>query len=197
MKLDVNFVESIITLYDSLRINGIYIVYIGKFTQKITSMFSSMLEEELDKRSEERKIRRRIYHAMVETMQNIQRHSEQYTDEDFTNGLFMIGKKKGIYYIITVNKIYVEKEDQIAAAIEQVNNATIEELNNMYKKQLLEGKIGEKGGAGLGLIDIVRKTQNKLEYLFLPINFKEKHFVLKAEIDPEKFHSSTDDETPI
>lgn len=187
MKLDVGFVESVITLYNNLRFNGIYIVYIGKFTQRITSMFSQMLEEELDRRSEDRKTRRRLYHAMVETMQNIQRHAEQYTDEDFTNGLFMIGKKTGVYYIITVNKIMTEKEAQITAALEQVNNATIDELNQMYKKQLLEGEIGEKGGAGLGLIDIVRKTQNKLEYLFLPIDFNEKHFVLKAEIDPKKF----------
>lgn len=192
MKLDVLFVESLINLYDTLRVNGVYIVYIGKFTQKVTSMFSSMLEEELDKRSEDRKIRRRIYHTMVETLQNIQRHAEEYSDGDFMNGMFMIGKKKGVYYIITINKVTSEKEKEITQAIEQVNNATLEELNQMYKKQLLEGKIGDKGGAGLGLIDIVRKTHCKLEYLFLPININEKNFVLKAEIDPSKFQDLSD-----
>ena len=104
MELDSTFIESITALYDELTNNGIYIVYIGKFTQRITSMFSTMLEEELDKKSEDKKTRRRVYHAMIETMQNIQRHTEQYSETIFSNGLFMIGKKDSIYYIITLNK---------------------------------------------------------------------------------------------
>lgn len=191
MKLDRNFLDSVIALYDELTKNGIYIVYIGKFTQKVTSMFSAMLEEELNKKSENKKTRRRIYHAMVETMQNIQRHAEEYSDEVFSNGLFMIGLKEKIYYIITLNKINIKNEDKIAKAIKQVNNATKDELNNMYKKQLKEGKINPQGGAGLGLIDIARKTENKIEYMFIPINFAEKYFILKAELDPAKLKLKT------
>jgi len=179
--------QSVLSLYDELTANGIYIVYIGKFTQRITSMFTSMLEEELGKISEEKKTRRRVYHAMVETMQNIQRHAEEFSDEVFSNGLFMIGKKDSIYYIITSNKIKVPNKNTITSAIDKVNNCTKEELNEMYKTQLKNGKIGEHGGAGLGLIDIARKTENKIEYLFLPISFTEEYFVLKAEVDPKKF----------
>ena len=136
MELDSTFIESITALYDELTNNGIYIVYIGKFTQRITSMFSTMLEEELDKKSEDKKTRRRVYHAMIETMQNIQRHTEQYSETIFSNGLFMIGKKDNIYYIITLNKVSVENEKKIETAIEEVNSATKEELNSMYKNQL-------------------------------------------------------------
>jgi hypothetical protein len=152
-------------------------------------MFSTMLEEELDK-TEDKKTKRRVYHAMVETMQNIQRHAEDFSDEVFSNGLFMIGKKKSIYYIITINKIQATNEEKIKKAIDCVNEATPEELNEMYKKQLKNGKIGEHGGAGLGLIDIARKTENKIEYMFLPINVAEEYFILKAEVDPIKFHYS-------
>lgn len=186
MQLDRIFLESVINLYDELTKNGIYIVYIGKFTQKVTSMFSTMLEEELGKKSEDKKTRRRIYHAMVETMQNIQRHAEQYSEEVFSNGLFMVGKKQKIYYIITLNKINAENESKIEKAIKEVNSASKEELNEMYKKQLKDGKINKNGGAGLGLIDIVRKTENKIDHMFIPINFAEKYFVIKTEIDPCK-----------
>ncbi len=192
MELDSTFIESITALYDELTNNGIYIVYIGKFTQRITSMFSTMLEEELDKKSEDKKTRRRVYHAMIETMQNIQRHTEQYSETIFSNGLFMIGKKDNIYYIITLNKISVENEKKIETAIKEVNSATKEELNTMYKHQLKNGKINKDGGAGLGLIDIVRKTENKIDYLFIPTSFSERYFVLKAEIDPNKIKLKTD-----
>jgi hypothetical protein len=186
MVLDRVFLESIISLYDELTSNGIYIVYIGKFTQRITTMFSTMLEEELAKRDEDKKTKRRVYHAMVETMQNIQRHSEEYTDEVFSNGLFMIGKKEHIYYIITINKVNAKNKNKISTAIDQVNKASLEELNIMYKEQLKNGNIGSHGGAGLGLIDIARKTESKIDYMFIPINIAEEYFVLKAEVDPLK-----------
>lgn len=189
MQLDRNFLQSVITLYEELTKNGIYIVYIGKFTQKVTSMFSTMLEEELGKKSEDKKTRRRVYHAMVEIMQNIQRHAEQYSEEAFSNGLFMIGKKDKVYYIITLNKVNAENEKRIITAINEVNNASKEELNKMYKNQLKNGKINKDGGAGLGLIDIVRKTENKIDYMFIPVNFAEKYFVLKSELDPCKLKS--------
>jgi len=186
MQLDRTFLESIISLYDELSENGIYIVYIGKFTQKVTSIFSAMLEEELDKKSEDKKTRRRVYHTMVEAMQNIQRHAEQFSDEVFSNGLFMVGKREKVYYIITLNKVNAENEKRIVTAIKEVNSASKEDLNKMYKKQLKDGKINKNGGAGLGLIDIVRKTENKIDYMFIPVNFAEKYFVLKTEIDPSK-----------
>lgn len=188
MQLEKAFIETIINLYDELNINGIYIVYIGKITQKVTSMFSSMLEEELEKEKVEKKTKRRVYHAIVETMQNIQKHAEGFDENFFSNGLFMIGKIKHIYYIITVNKISTSKSEIVASAIDQVNNKSREELNEMYKKQLKDGKISEAGGAGLGLIDIARKTENKIEYMFLPININEEYFIFKAEIDPLKFY---------
>jgi len=187
MQLDRVFMQSILSLYDELATNGIYIVYIGKFTQRVTNMFSNMLEEELEKKTEDKKTRKRVFHAMVETMQNIQRHAEEYSDDTFSNGLFMIGKKDGIYYIVTTNKTSVTNKEKIIKAIDTVNAATKEELNEMYKKQLKDGKIGEHGGAGLGLIDIARKTENKIEYIFIPISFTEEYFILKTEVDPEKF----------
>ena len=43
-----------------------------------------------------------------------------------------------------------------------------------------------QGGAGLGLIDIARKTEQKLEYQFLPIDDDSYFFILKVEILAEK-----------
>ena len=74
----------------------------------------------------------------------------------------MLGKKDHSYYIMTANKVHIEDVDNLVFAINQVNDATKEELKEMYKIQLKEGSISERGGAGLGLIDIARKTGNKL-----------------------------------
>ncbi len=183
MKLDPYFMESILSLYDSLIENGIYIVYIGKFNQKITMFFSDLIENELEKETPDKVTRRRVYHTIVEILQNMQRHTEELGEG---SGLFMIGRMNHIYYIITSNKILKANEEKLKQTLDKINSATKEELKKMYKEQLVKGNLSEKGGAGLGLIDIARKTESKYEYLFLPINFELDYFVLKIEIDSIK-----------
>lgn len=187
MELDKDFMGAVLSLYDELIDNGISIVYIGKFNQKIVTFFPAMLEEQMHQVSESRKIKKRVYHTLVETLQNLQRHSDAITQYNIekSSGVFMIGKKDNIYYIITSNKIVTETIPKLTRAIETVNNATPEELKKMYKKQLRDGSLSKKGGAGLGLIDIARKTDEKLDYLFIPIDNNLNYFVLKAEINTD------------
>ena len=74
--------------------------------------------------------------------------------------------------------------------IDNINKLNKDDLNALYKKQIREGSLSEKGGAGLGLIDIARKTGRQLEYQFLPLQDNTNHFfLLKVRID-----SKPDDE---
>ncbi|MCQ2974964.1 MAG: SiaB family protein kinase [Bacteroidales bacterium] len=182
MELDQNFMQNILSLYDELIENGISVVYIGKFTHQVIKMFTEKNEEEMESSNEQKQVRRRVHHSLVEILQNMQKHSTEFqTEFSLVNGLFMIGRKDGVYYIMTANKVSKNDIEHLSKALECVNNATKEELNAMYKKQLREGKISDRGGAGLGLIDIARKTDGKLEYLFIPVNGTD-YFVLKVEI---------------
>ncbi len=192
MELDRNFMTAVLTVYDELIDNGISIVYIGKFNQQIVTFFPALLEEQMAENSEDKKIKKRVFHTLVEILQNLQRHSDEITQFNVkkSSGVFMIGKKDSIYYIITSNKIETQTIPSLTSALETVNNATIKELREMYKTQLRDGSLSKKGGAGLGLIDIARKTEEKIDYLFIPINNNLNYFVLKAEIDTEKMKLS-------
>ena len=55
-------------------------------------------------------------------------------------------------------------------------------VKKLYMKQMREGRLSSKGGAGLGFIDIRRKTGELLEYHFLPLTDKVSFFLLTAEI---------------
>jgi len=72
------------------------------------------------------------------------------------------------------------KEEQIP--FPEVPRVTKEELKELYKKQMKEGRLSEKGGAGLGFIDIKRKTNKELEYHFLPISDDTSFFLLTSTI---------------
>lgn len=167
--------------------NGISLVYFGEFNHQVTKMFTSMSESEMERNSEQRMTRRRVYHTMIETLQNLNKHSDELSDKgNVGRGLFFIGKKDKVYYIITTNRIKKAKIPSLRAAIEVVSHSSRAELNQMYKDQLKEGEISKKGGAGLGLIDIARKTKQNIDYEFLPLDDEYYYFIFKVEIDTEK-----------
>lgn len=184
MNLDFHYIKSVLNIYDEMLTNGFSLVYLGEFSHEITKMFTSMAESDMDRHSEEKVTRRRVYHVMVETLQNMNKHSDEIADKKSVGkGLFIIGKKNEIYYIITANKVANDKRDSLAEAIKIVNAATPEQLRTMYRKQMRDGSLSEKGGAGLGLIDIARKTGEPLHYHFIPLNEDHCFFILEVEIN--------------
>lgn len=187
MKLDVRLLKSVLTVYEELNTNGISLVYMGDFSHEITKMFTVMAEDEIIDKDENVTTRRRIYHVLIETLQNMTRHSDEFTQEVVGKGLFLIGKKLDTYYVITSNRISADKKDKLEAMLNMVNAATRNELKDMYRKQIREGKLSAKGGAGLGLIDMARKTTGKLDFEFIPFQDDNSYlFVLKVEISPKE-----------
>ncbi|TAE19096.1 MAG: hypothetical protein EAZ95_02675 [Bacteroidetes bacterium] len=184
MKLDVSLLKSVLNIYDELFTNGVSLVYLGEFNHEITKMFTSMAEDDMERQSTNMSVKRRVYHVMVETLQNMNRHSDEIAnDENIGKGLFMIGKRNDSYFVITSNRVTHDNKEKLQNALNQINSSTKEELKEMYKKQIKEGKLSNKGGAGLGLIDIARKTTGKLDYHFIPYNEDDNLFILNVEIN--------------
>ncbi|TCN72908.1 SiaB family protein kinase [Acetobacteroides hydrogenigenes] len=189
MDLSFSFIKSISNIYDEMIGNGFSLVYLGEFNHEITRMFTTMTESNMERNSEERSVQRKVFHVMVETLQNMNKHSDELSKTSQTgSGLFIIGKKNDTYYVITSNKVAAEHREFLEETLIKVNNATKEELKEMYKKQMKEGVLTEKGGAGLGLIDIARKTEEKLNFQFIPFDDKYYFFILKVEVSTKKIY---------
>jgi hypothetical protein len=191
MSADINLIKSVLSLHDEMASNGFSLVYEGEFSHEVMKMFTSMAERDMDKSNEDKSVKRKVFHVMVECLQNMTKHSDDVDRNDGVgNGLFIVGKKDGYWSVITANKILKEKIEGLKASIDTINGLNKEDLNALYKKQIREGSLSEKGGAGLGLIDIARKTGRQLDYQFLPLEDKENYFfLLKVRID-----SKPDDE---
>jgi len=94
----------------------------------------------------------------------------------------MVSKGETEYNVTTGNVIKNDKADSLKQILENINNLDKEGLNKLYKQQMREGRLSEKGGAGLGFIDIARKTGEKLIYSFLKIDEEKSFFVLTSTI---------------
>ena len=98
------------------------------------------------------------------------------------SAIFMIGKSDGQYNIITGNYISNDNVSGLKKRLDEVNSLSKEELKDYYKQILNNGEMSLKGGGGLGMIDIARKTGQKLGYTFQNVDTNLSFFSLNIKI---------------
>lgn len=128
-------------------------------------------------------IRKRVFNILVEVLQNIYHHYAHISvDEDEVETRFALVKCRVNYYIIAGNYILNKEVPLLKARIDLLNTLSSEKLKQVYIETLGNGIISEKGGAGLGLIEIARKSGSKLTYEFRPMNDNLSFFSLMVTI---------------
>jgi hypothetical protein len=80
--------------------------------------------------------------------------------------------------IITGNFVNNEHVEKLEEKIKRINRSSHEEIKELYKFILNHQKISQKGGGGLGLVDIARKTGTKLNYSFKEYDDKHTFFFM-------------------
>lgn len=180
--------ESLDFVYDfyvKMKKNKINLAYEGEITHQITKAFTSLTESNMTREQDYNSVQKKVFHVMVECLQNISKHAENrhnvVTSKD-GRGIFMVSKGDTEYHVTTGNVVKTEKVEELVKILENINNLDKNGLNKLYKQQIREGRLSDKGGAGLGFIDIARKTGQKLIYSFLKVDEDKSFFVLTSTI---------------
>jgi hypothetical protein len=179
------FLEFVYEFYKSMKAHEITLVYEGEITHQITKAFTSLTESNMAKEDEPGTVQRKVFHVMVECLQNISKHADDFTSSDFLfsgRGIFLVSKGDEEYSVTTGNAVENDRIEELTTMLENINTMDKDELKALYKKQMKEGRLSDKGGAGLGFIDIKRKTGRDLEYHFLPISNDTSFFLLTSTI---------------
>jgi hypothetical protein len=171
-----------------MQLNNIIFVYQGEVTADLVSSILHMMENKLDGDGEDKKIKKKVFNVMVECLQNVYHHLDSMEvtanaeDVDDRTALLMIGKEETDYYVITGNHILNDRVENLKSRLERVNNCSKLELKALYQEILANEPMSEKGTAGLGMIDIARKSGQKLGFDFHPVNDTYSFFSLEAKI---------------
>ena len=165
MSFDVN------EYYEKLNGENVILAYKGPISTEMINYTLEEVEARLEESDETGKIRKKIYNVLVESLQNLYHHVDDLPEDlkqAFTDkfGVIVVQKNSDVYRIATGNFIRSNKIKFLKDKIDKINSLSPEELKEMYKFILNHQKLSAKGGGGLGLVDIARKTGNKLEYNF-------------------------------
>lgn len=161
--------------YEALRGSNSLLSYQGNITSEVINTILEQVENKLNHINEDIKLRKKLYNVLVEALQNLYHHVEDLPDGVYENlknkfGSVIINRIDDGYKISSGNFISSNRIKMVKDKLDKINSLSQDELKDMYKFILNHQKLTAKGGGGLGLVDIARKTGNKFDYSFQNVN---------------------------
>jgi hypothetical protein len=180
--------DDALSLKESLDNKGIILAFSGAISQPVLSGFAKGMEVRLQSIGVEMKKIRIIFEVLVEMMQNILNYSldsKEIKDSFYeSSGVVVMGydNRIGKYFVVSGNRVEREDRERIIKRIDEVNRLSDAELRELYKSRRKSRRDSHGRGAGLGIIDLARKSTEPIEYQFEPIDETTLFFSLKVVI---------------
>jgi len=125
--------------------------------------------------------RKRLFMFVLESLQNVSRHMDLSEHADMS--LVVYSRNESGYTVTTGNVIHRDDEAGLREQLVFLNGLEKEELRELYRKKLGSNNLSEKGGAGLGLIEMAKRTGNKLDFDFIKIDDELQYFIISKSVD--------------
>ncbi len=172
-------------LYQEMTKGRIISAYHGDFSQAVIEMLLKQAKLDLSRKNLDIKTFKKAYSVLIEVLENILKHTLKIENDPETDSeaiVLMSSTVDGIT-IAVGNVTTAEEAQMLQKKINQVNEMDKASLQSLHTEILKSGSISEKGGAGLGLIEISIKSNNKIEYFFNEYKKNLVFFALQTKIN--------------
>ncbi len=174
--------------YKGVNQGDVILGHYGAISADEITVMLEKIEQAIIGREEKSKLRKKVYNVVVEALQNLFHHIDSPPENMITKFgenfvIFVLRKESESNYSFTSGNFIRENRIKfLKDRMDQINYLTLEELKILYKLILNNNDFSEKGGGGLGLIDIAKRTGHEYNYSFN--NFADNYyfFCLKISI---------------
>ncbi|MCS6821154.1 MAG: SiaB family protein kinase [Microscillaceae bacterium] len=172
--------------FKRMQDENIILYFKGEITNNLLTSILQLIDDRLERRSEDLKVKRKVFSILLECLQNVYNYQQQYAfneeNEHLQSATLIIKRTEDAYYIITGNYMINERVSMLKNKIDKVNSLSPEELKLFYKEVINTQGQSDTGGAGLGIIDIARKSGEKIEYSFDEVSEKHCFYSLQVKV---------------
>lgn len=146
------------------------------------------LEEKMDSFGEKLKVTRKAFNVVTESLQNVVRYSSKEIVQNDTYPLFILDRQSDKYQIGSGNLVDKTKVAKVKAKLENLNSLDWYGVQQAYKEAIRKNMKNEdadrdKNSAGLGFIEMARKSEQKLIYDFISHDAQHDYFLLVVVIN--------------
>lgn len=180
---------------DKMMKDRLMFVYRGIVTNENSVPLLTLLEKEMEDSEFGFVGRKRLFMFVLESLQNVSRHSDHNKHQSMS--IVLYSKTESGYTVTTGNVLPVSQIDDLRKKLDEINNLQPDEIRKVYREMLVKAEFNDTGGAGLGLIEMAKKTGNKLDYDFVNIDDDYSYFVLSKTVNSMGVGMHTPHERPF
>lgn len=176
---------NVIDKYVLLDNQKILLEHNGSVDREILLEILPKIEATVDNQGAKKAIKRKIVNIAIEALQNLQLHAYPISNNSNRPEPYFGLTTDGSHLCIIIgNLIGASEQSVLQDKLEKINSLSEDELKYLYgviMKQTVV-KFSTKGGAGLGLIDMKKKSGNNLVYSFQEADTETRYFCLKVTV---------------
>jgi hypothetical protein len=161
--------------------DNLMFVYRGIVTNENSEALLMLLEKEMEQSDFGFLGRKRLFMFVLESLQNVSRHTSRR--KHLQMSLVVYSKTLSGYTVTTANVVNKKDAPGLKDQLDLLNSLDADGIRDLYRQKLSTTDFSEKGGAGLGLIEMAKKTGNKLDYDFIVLDDDHLYFVLSKSVD--------------
>jgi hypothetical protein len=176
---------SLFQIQNVLRENGLLITFSGKFTQVVIEELGEAVKKYLELEQKPQSDIYNLFSVFIEQTQNIKNYCTNKEGKESYNkiansGIVTIGKTDKGNYVCSGNLVESKDYQKITETIDEINRLDKKGLKQLYKEKLKMDIPLDSIGAGIGLVDMARKSSFPLEYSITKVDDHFVFFSLKA-----------------
>ncbi len=182
--------NDLFTLKEQLEQRDLFFCFKGPISQGLMAEMGGLLQQKMRFENVKKMAIMRVFGVVVENAQNILRYSAERIaqslfsgqDGELSIGIIAVGQENDYFFVLSGNVVANSQVPALRERLDRVQTMTPEELKALYLEQRRKEPVPGAKGAGLGLIDMARKSSKPLAYEFEPMDAERSFFSLKIMI---------------
>lgn len=170
--------------YDTANRHNILLSFKGALSQEILVEMGNIVKNRVNMNKKLKK----LFSIFVELSQNIMHYSSErliIDGKDIGVGIILFTENENNFVIYSGNLVEDKSLRYLTEKIDDLNNLNDEQLKKKYSTSLHADRPPDSKGAGLGLIEIARKSSGKISYNKHKTDADNTFVTIQVQIDKE------------
>jgi len=172
---------------EMLNKNNIRVIYSGPIWSDGIDGMAEMMKKRLEFDDTPYTAAKSVFSIFVEQINNMMMYSAEKEkkknadsrETEIAKGVFVLGFQGDTYFIQTGNLVTNSNAEILKKRIDHLNSLDKKQLRQYHKERLnAENDNPESQGAGIGLIEIARRSASPIEYSLNPRGDKMQYFTM-------------------
>ncbi len=181
--------KSLHNFKEELSRNGVFLCFSGPISHDLMVEMGDILKFKMKLQKENLSTILKVFSLLIEQTQNIIYYSAETIPNPDQNengtlhfGIISVGYENDRYFVLGGNKIMNTDIDIIRARLTKLQKMDKDQIKSYYREQRKQTSHEKSRGAGLGFIEVARKSSKPIEFNIKKIDHEYSFFSLKTTI---------------